>query len=160
MELLQTIPGVGRAVAEVIVAETGADMARFHSRRTPCCLGRSGPGQSRVGRQAPTTAGTRHGGTWLRRALVEAAKSAGRTKGTYLGAQYRQIAARRGPNKATVAVAHSILVAAWHMLSTGATYKDLGPNHIATRRSPEAETRRLIARLQALGHDVTLTPAA
>lgn len=82
------------------------------------------------------------------------------TKGTYLAAQYRQIAARRGPNKATVAVAHTILVIAWHMLSTGQTYEDLGGDYFASRRNPEAETRRLVKRLQALGHEVSLTPAA
>lgn len=159
VELLQTIPGVGRMVAEVIVAETGADMARFP---TPWHLaawaGIAPANHESAGKRRH--GGTRHGGTWLRRALIEAAKSAGRTKNTYLGAQYHQIAKRRGPNKATVAVAHSILVAAWHMLQNGDTYDDLGADYFASRRSPEVETRRLVKRLQALGHDVNLTPAA
>ena len=90
--------------------------------------------------------------------MIESAKAASRTKGTYLAAQYRQIAFRRGPNKATVAVAHSILFAAWHMLSTGHVYDDLGPDHFA-RRNTETETRRLVKRLESLGHSVTLTPA-
>jgi transposase len=159
VELLQSIPGVGRAVAEVIVAETGADMSRFPSPgHLAAWAGVAPANHESAGKRRH--GGTRHGGTWLRRALIEAAKSAGRTKNTYLGAQYRQIAKRRGPNKATVAVAHSILVAAWHMLTTGQTYDDLGPDYFASRRSPEVETRRLVTRLQALGHEVTLTPAA
>jgi transposase len=159
VELLQTIPGVGQAVAEVIVSETGADMARFPSPgHLAAWAGVAPANHESAGKRRP--AGTRQGATWLRRALVEAAKAASRTKGTYLGAQYRQIAARRGPNKATVAVAHSILVAAWHMLSTGQTYDDLGADYFASRRSPEAETRRLVKKLQALGHYVTLAPAA
>jgi transposase len=159
VELLQTIPGVGQTVAEVIVSETGADMARFPSPgHLAAWAGVAPANHESAGKRHP--AGTRQGATWLRRALVEAAKAASRTKGTYLGAQYRQIAARRGPNKATVAVAHSILVAAWHMLTTGQTYDDLGADYFASRRSPEAETRRLVKKLQALGHYVTLAPAA
>jgi transposase len=157
--LLQTIPGVGPAVAETIVAETGADMSRFP---TPGHLaawaGVAPANHESAGKRRH--GGTRHGSTWLRRTLMEAAKAAGRTKGTYLGAQYHQIAKRRGPNKATVAVAHTILVAAWHMLTTGCHYQDLGPDYLAQRRNPQAETQRLVRRLQALGHHVTLTPAA
>ena len=159
VDLLQTIPGVGRGVAEVIVAETGADMGRFPSPgHLAAWAGVAPANHESAGKRRP--AGTRDGAAWLRRALIESAKAASRTKGTYLGAQFRQIAARRGVNKATVAVAHSILVAAWHMLSTGENYQDLGADYFSHRRSPEAETRRLIARLQALGHEVTITPAA
>lgn len=157
--LLETIPGVGEAVAEVIVAETGADMSRFPSPgHLAAWAGVAPANHESAGKRRH--GGTRQGGTWLRRALIEAAKAAGMTKGTYLAAQYRQIAARRGPNKATVAVAHTILVIAWHMLSTGQTYEDLGGDYFASRRNPEAETRRLVKRLQALGHEVSLTPAA
>lgn len=157
--LLQSIPGVGQAVAEVIVAETGADMSRFPTAGHLCAWAGVAPANyESAGKRRP--AGTRQGGIWLRRALVEAAKGAARTKGSYFGAQYRQIAARRGPNKATIAVAHSIMVAVWHMLSTGQLYEDLGADYFAQRRNPEAETRRLVHRLQALGHDVALTPAA
>ena len=159
VELLETIPGVGRAAAEVIVAETGADMSRFPSaRHLAAWAGVAPANHESAGKRRP--AGTRQGGPWLRRALVEAAKAASRTKGTYLASQYRQIAARRGPNKATVAVAHSILVAAWHMLSTGQIYEDLGADYFDRRRNPEAEARRLVSRLEALGHSVTLTSAA
>jgi len=159
VELLQTIPGVGQTVAEVIVAETGADMSRFPTAgHLAAWAGVAPANHESAGKRRP--AGTRHGGAWLKRALVEAAKGAARTKGSYFGAQYRQIAARRGPNRATMAVAHSILVVAWHMLTTGSTYEDLGGDYFARRRAPEVETRRLVARLQALGHTVTLEPAA
>lgn len=158
-DLLTTIPGVARVVAETIVAETGADMSRFPTAdHLAAWAGVAPANHESAGKHRP--AGTRHGSSWLRRALSEAAKAAARSKGTYLAAQYQHIARRRGPNKATVAVAHSILVATWHMLSTGATYHDLGADWYNTRRDPEQETRRLVARLQALGHTVTLTPAA
>lgn len=156
--LLQSIPGVGRTVAEVIIAETGGDMSRFPSAGHLCAWAGVAPANHEsAGKRRP--AGTRHGGHWLRTALVEAARAAARTKDTYLSAQYRRIAARRGPNKAAVAVAHSILASAWHILSTGQPYQDLGPDYFA-RRNTRAETRRLTTRLQALGYTVTLTPAA
>jgi transposase len=159
VELLETIPGVGRAVAEVIVAETGADMSRFPSPRHLAAWAGVAPANNEsAGKRRP--AGTRHGGPWLKRALVEAGNAASRSKGTYLSAQYRQIASRRGPNKATVAVAHSILETAWHMLSTGQVYTDPGADYFERRRAPEAEARRLVKRLEALGHNVTLTSAA
>ena len=159
VELLQTIPGVGRTVAEIIVAETGADMARFPTAGHLAAWAAVAPANNEsAGKRRH--GGTRHGANWLRRALIEAANSAGRSKGTYLGAQYRQIAARRGPNKAAVAVAHSILVIAWHMLTTGSTYEDLGPDYFAIRRHPDVEARRLVKRLEALGLTVTVTRAA
>jgi transposase len=156
--LLQTIPGVARKTAETIVAETGADMARFPTAAQLCAWAGVAPANHEsAGKRRP--AGTRQGANWLRRSLIEAAKAASRTKDTYLAAQYRQIAARRGPNKATVAVAHTILFAAWNMLSTGQTYDELGPDYLS-RRDTQAETRRLLRRLEALGHSVTLDPAA
>jgi len=84
--------------------------------------------------------------------LVEAARSAARTKGSYFGAQYRQIAKRRGPNKAAVAVAHSLCDLIWHMFSTGECFHDL-----QRRRDPERETRRLVSQLEQLGFHVALT---
>jgi transposase len=156
--LLETIPGVARRTAETIVAETGADMARFPTATQLCAWAGVAPANHEsAGKRRP--AGTRKGANWLRRSLIEAAKAASRTKDTYLAAQYRQIAARRGPNKATIAVAHSILFAAWHMLSNGETYNDLGRDYL-TRRDTEAETRRLLSRLETLGHSVTINPAA
>jgi transposase len=159
VELLKTIPGVGQTTAEVFVAETGGDMSRFPSAQHLAAWAGLAPANAEsAGKHRP--AGTRKGANWLRRAFIEAAKAASRSHGTYLSAQYRNIAARRGPNKATVAVAHSIITASWHMLSDGTHYHDLGADWFSSRRDPEHEARRLIARLQALGHNVTIAPAA
>lgn len=159
VELLKTIPGVGQRVAEIFIAETGGDMTKFPTANHLAAWAGVAPashesaGKHRHG-------GTRHGGRWLRRALIEAARAAARSKGTYLSAQYARVAARRGPNKAAVAVAHSIIVSAWHMLSTGETYHDLGADYFRRRRDPDKEAKRLLARLQELGVDVTINEAA
>ena len=158
IDLLVTIPGVGRLTAEVFVAETGADMARFRSAGALAAWAGLAPANHEsAGKRRP--AGTRKGGNWLRQALVEGAWSNSRLN-NYFGAQFRQIARRRGPNKAVVAVAHSMVVAAWHMLSTGSTYEELGSDWFKSRRDPKRETARLVAQLEALGHHVELTSAA
>ena len=96
----------------------------------------------------------------MRVALVEAAHAAARSKDTYLAAHYHRIRGRRGPGRAAVAVGHSILVIIWHLLSTGETYTDLGGDYFDKRRTSTAHQKRLIAQLEALGHKVTLEPAA
>ena len=157
--LLVGIPGVSYRTAQVILAEIGTDMSRFP---TPghlaswagmCPGNNESAGKHRSGR-------TRHGSKWLRIALVEAAQAAGRSKNTYLSAQYPRVRGRRGPGRATVAVGHSILVIAWHLLSTGETYTDLGGDYFDKRRTSTAHQRRLVAQLEAMGHKVTLEPAA
>jgi len=110
---------------------------------------------SRAGKRRP--AGTRNGSPWLRRALIEAARSAARSKGTYFSAQYSRIAKRRGPNKAAVAVAHSILAVAWHLLSNNTQYQDPGAQYFDRLNDPAAETKRLTRRIEALGYQITLT---
>ena len=158
VDLCLTIPGIGPLSAHAIVAETGADMSRFPTARHLAAWAGVAPANNEsAGKHRP--AGTRHGAPWLRRHLIEAAKAASRTKDTYLASQYRQIAARRGPNKAAVAVANSLCVIIWNMLSTGAAYEDLGGDYFQRRRSPDVETRRLVRRLEALGHLVELTNA-
>ena len=101
---------------------------------------------------------TRHGSKWLRKALIEAGQAAARSKDTYLAAQYAQIRSRRGPQRAAVAVDHSILVIAWHLLTTGEPYNDLGGDYFDRRRNSAARQRRLVAQLEAMGHRVTLEP--
>jgi transposase len=158
VELLCTIPGVQRRTAEVIIAETGGDMSAFPTAKhlaswAGVCPGNDeSAGKRRSGR-------TTKGSKWLRAALIEAAKAASRTKNTYLAAQYQRLRARRGHNKATTAIAHSMLTAAWHMLQTGETYNDPGSDYF-TRRDPERHTRRLIAQLERLGHTVRLQKGA
>ena len=100
------------------------------------------------------TGKTRKGSKWLSQTLVECAKSANRSKNTYLAAQYARLRARRGANKATIAVCHSILTAVWHMLSTGETYTDPGGDFFA-RRDPERTRKRLVGQLERLGYTVT-----
>ena len=157
--LLVGIPGVSYRSAQVILAEIGTDMSRFP---TPghlaswagmCPGNNESAGKHHSGR-------TRHGSKWLRIALVETAHAAGRSKDTYLAAQYARIRGRRGPGRAAVAVGHSILVIAWHLLSTGETYTDLGGDYFDKRRTSTAHQRRLVAQLEAMGHRVTLEPAA
>ena len=104
--------------------------------------------------------GTTPGNPWLRRTLIESARAAARTKGSYFGAQYHQIARRRGPNKAAVAVAHSLLDVIWHALSTGELFTDPGADYFTTRQDPEHRTRRLVSQLEQLGYTVELTQTA
>ena len=93
-------------------------------------------------------------------ALIEAARAAARTKGSYFSAHYARIARRRGPNKASVAVAHSILAVAWHLLTNGALYDDPGAGYFERRNDPDHEAKRLQRRIEALGYQVTLTEKA
>jgi transposase len=95
----------------------------------------------------------------LRRTMIESARAAARTKGSYFGAQYRQIARRRGPNKAAVAVAHSLLDVIWHILTTGEVFTDLGEDYFTSRQDKEHQARRLIGQLEKLGFTVQLTEA-
>ncbi len=158
IKLLQTIPGVGERVAQVIVAETGADMSRFPSAAHLASWAGLAPAvYESAGKQRP--AGTRHGNKWLCAMLVEAAGSVGRMHGkNYLSAQHARLVKRRGMGRAQVAVAHSILVSAYHMLRRNEPYRDLGPDWLA-RRNDEAHTRRLVAQLERLGHTVILDRA-
>lgn len=159
IDLLQTIPGVGETVAQVIVAETGADMSRFPSAAHLASWAGLAPAvYESAGRHRP--AGTRHGNKWLCAMLVEAAGSVGRMHGkNYLAAQHARLTKRRGMGRAQVAVAHSILVAAYHMLKRDEPYQDLGADWLA-RRNDEAHARRLVAQLERLGHHVVIDPAA
>jgi len=159
IELLQTIPGVGDTVAQVIIAETGADMTRFPTAAHLAAWAGLAPAMHEsAGKQTP--AGKRHGNKWLTAMLVEAAGSVGRMHGkNYLAAQHARLLKRRGMGRAQVAVAHSILVAAYWMLKRDEPYHDLGADW-HRRRSDEAHTRRLVAQLEHLGHRVTISPAA
>lgn len=113
VQRMSEVPGVKQTVAEIVIAETGADMAVFPTPKQLCSWAGLAPANHEsAGKHRP--AGTRNGSRWLRRALIEAAKSASRTKNSYFAAQYRRIARRRGANKATIAVAHSILTVLWH----------------------------------------------
>jgi transposase len=155
---LDTIPGIGPYLAEALIAEIGTDMSRFP---TPahlaswagmCPGNHESAGKRRSGR-------TRKGSPWLRTLLVQAAHAGARKKDTYLGAQYRRLAARRGKSRAAVAVGHTILVIAYYLLRDGTVYHDLGP-HYFDERDRRAVERRLVHRLEGLGYTVSLEPAA
>jgi transposase len=157
--LLITIPGVARRAATVILAEIGADMSRFPTAGHLASWAGMCPGNNESAGKHHS-GHTRHGSKWLRKALIECAKAAARSNDTYLAAQYAQIRARRGSQRAAVAVGHSILVIAWHLLTTGEPYNDLGGDYFDQRRNTAARQRRLVTQLEALGHKVTLEPAA
>jgi transposase len=158
-ELLLPVPGFDRLTIDAVVAETGADMTRFPSAGDLASWAGVCPGNHESAGKRRRV-GTPPGNRWLRRALIEAARAAARTKGSYFGAQYRQIARRRGPNKAAVAVAHSLLDVVWHLLSTGERFDDLGDDYYQRRQDPERQARRMVTQLEALGYTVTLSAAS
>jgi transposase len=158
LALLITIPGVSQRTAEVILAEVGTDMGQFPSAGHLASWAGICPGNNEsAGKHRAGT--TRKGSRWLRVALIEAANAAARGKGTYLASQYARLKGRRGHKKAIVAVAHSILVIAWHLLSTGQPYSDLWADWFLQRHSSEAYRNRLVRQLERMGHKVTLEPA-
>src|SRR5215204_5408849 len=160
VELLRTIPGVAQRTAEVILAELGPDMSRFPTHRHAASWAAICPGNDESAGKRKSGK-TRKGDGWLRTALVEAANSAaGRTRGTYLNAQYARIKRRRGHNQAIVAVAHSILVSAYYILRDHRPYEDLGGDYFLDRERPERLTRHLVRQLERLGQRVTLEPVA
>lgn len=155
---LDEIPGVGRDVAQVILAELGADMSRFPSSAHAALWAGLAPGKNESAgknRSGSITPGNRH----LKSALVQAAHAVSRTKGNYLAAQFRRLAARRGKKRAAVAVAHSILVIAYHLLRNGAEYRELGGDYF-DKRNQEQLQRSLVKRLEGLGLKVVLEPSA
>jgi transposase len=159
VNLLRGIPGVERRTAEAVIAEIGLDMTRFPTAGHLASWAGVCPGNNESGgKHRP--ARTRPGPTALQTALTEAARAAARSKGTYLAAQYARLAKRRGPNKASVAVAHSILVIVWHLLTTQQPYSDLGADYYVRRDSTDAYRHHLVRQLERLGHRVTLDSAA
>ena len=159
VELLSTIPHWGPRTIEVFIAETGADMTKFKTAgHLAAWAGVAPASHESAGKRKAT--GTRNGANWLRVALTEAAQCASRSKGTFFSARYRKIAKRRGSNKAVMAVAHSMVVAAWHVLTNDEPYFDLGADFYEKRVDPEREKRRYIDKLKALGYEVTVAPAA
>jgi transposase len=158
LALLMTIPGVDRRTAEVIVAEIGTDMTRFPTAGHLASWAGLCPGNNEsAGKHF--SGKTRKGSRWLRTTLSQAANAAARSKGTYLAAHYARIKGRRGHKRAIVAVAHSILVIAWHLLTRNQPYTDLGADYFLERQNSEAYKNRLIRQLERMGHKVTLEPA-
>ncbi len=153
-ERLDAIPGIGPRINQIILAEIGPDVTRFPSAAhlaswVGLCPGNhESAGQQRTGRM-------RKGNPWLRTALVEAAQAAARVKHSYLDAQFRRLAARRGAKRALVAVAHSLLAIIYVLLTRRCTYSDLGPPYF-DERDRHHTSKRLVARLERLGYRVNL----
>jgi transposase len=155
---LSSTPGVKALAAQVIVSEIGIDMSRFPSDgHLVSWAGICPRNDESAGKRRSTR--LRKGAPWLKTTLVQCAWSAVRQKDTYLRSQFYHIRARRGPKKAIMAVAASILTAVYHMLKEGKTYQDLGPNHFQ-RRNKDQQKHLLVKRLAGLGYAVALTPLA
>jgi transposase len=159
-ERLDEIPGIGPIAAAIILAETGADMSRFPTSGHLCSWAKFSPGISSSAGKTKGNGSTGHGNRYLARVLGESAIIAGRTN-TFLGERYRRIARRRGKQRAIVAVGRSILVIIWHLLQNPQTrFHDLGADHFSRHTNPDARKHNHIRQLEALGYNVTLTPAA
>lgn len=156
--LLETIPGVGRITAESLIAEMGVDMTRFPSSAHFASWAGLCPGNNEsAGKRR--SARVRKGNVWLKTTLVEAALAAKKQPNTYLAALGRRLGGRRGAKRATIAVAHAIGVAAWHILAGAQPYRDLGPHHFDNLASDRLR-RHYVRRLRELGFNVALEPAA
>ena len=156
--LLRQIPGVDDRIAATIIAEIGIDMGVFGNamRLAPWAGVRPGNHES-AGRQRRGT--TRRGNVHLKTALVTAAIGASRRKGSYYKDKCHRLKARRGCLRAAIAIAHKILVAAYHMLATGAPFRDLGEAYL-DQQARRRRTANLVRRLNTLGYDVMLQPRA
>ena len=157
-QLLTSMPGISTTAARVLIAEMGVDMSRFPTAgHLVSWAGLCPRMDESAGKRRSTR--VRKGAPWLKATLVQCAWSAARTRGTYLRAQFLRLKSRRGPKKALLAVAASMLTAAYHMLRRGVPYKDLGPDYFE-RASKAQLTKRLLRRLQDLGVHVALAPTA
>jgi transposase len=155
---LDTITGVGKRAAEAIIAEIGVDMSVFPTAGHLASWAGRCPGNNITGGKRRSGKPTK-GNHWLADVLTECAWAAARSRDTYLAAQYWRLARRIGKKKAAMAVGHSILVIAWHLLTEDCDYHDLGGDFFI-RRDTDRTRQRAVAQLQALGYHVTLQPAA
>jgi transposase len=156
IERLDGIPGVGKLTAQAIIAEIGTDMEQFPSEKHLAAWAGVCPSQNESAGKRKSGK-TKKGNSNIKKTLVQCANSASHTKNTYLGAQHKRIAQRRGRKRANVAVAHTILIIIYFMLKNGVSYQDLGGDYF-DKRNKECVVRRSVKRLQALGYDVALIP--
>jgi transposase len=157
-DLICTIPGISTLTADVVIAETGADMTRFPTPKHLASWAGTTPGSNASAGKVKSSK-TRPGNPYLQGALGAAAMSCAQNPRTYYGARYRRIASRRGPKKANVAIQHSMLIAIWHMGTTGTVYDDPGADYFTTLH-PERAKNRAIHQLETMGYRVTLDHAS
>jgi transposase len=157
-ELIRSIPGISTVIADVVVAETGADMSRFPTAKHLASWAGTAPGNNESAGKVKSSR-TRPGNPYLQGALGSAAMVCAQHPETYLGARYRRIAAHRGPLKANVAIQHSMLTAIWNMGTTGTLYDDPGADFF-NRLHPDRTKSRAIHQLEAMGYQVTLATAS
>lgn len=153
-----SLPGINGRIAQILIAEVGADLKPFESAQQLASWAGMCPGNNQSGGKR-FSGKTRNGRKWLRRALIEAAHGAAHTKAKYFQAQYRRLAARRGKQRAAVAVGHSLLVTGYYLITKQLTYQDLGANYF-DERDREMVKRRAVRRLENLGFQVQLRSVA
>jgi transposase len=159
LERLDEVPGIGPRAAQVIVAEIGLDMERFSTAGHLVSWAKVSPRTIQSGPRS-RSAKIGKGNPYLKRVLGEAATAAAKTD-TFLGERHRRLVRRRGKQRALVAIERSILVVVWHLLDDpNARFIDLGSDFYERRVNKDRQTRNLVLQLQALGHQVTLSPAA
>ncbi len=157
-ELICSVPGINTVIADVIIAETGADMTVFPTAAHLCSWAGTSPGlHQSAGKTTPVS--TRHGNAHLKAALGMAAFNIARQHNSYLSARYRRLAARRGKKRAIVAIERALLTAIWHMLTDGVYYQDPGPDYYL-KHNPARRANRALKELTSLGYHVTLIKAA
>jgi transposase len=157
-DLMCTIPGISTLLADVIIAETGADMRVFPTAKHLASWAGTTPGSNESAGKVKSSR-TRPGNPYLQGALGTAAMWAAQNPHTFIGARYRRIASRRGPQRANVAVQHTLLTAIWNMGTTGTLYEDLGGDYYS-RLNPERTRTRAVRQLEAMGYRVTLDHAS
>jgi transposase len=156
VSLLDTIPGVNRRTAELLLAEIGPDMSRFPSAAHLASWAKVAPGNNESAGKRYSGA-TGHGNRWLRTAIVQAAWAAVKVKKSYLSSFYHRLAARRGPKRAILAVAHRMLTAIYHMLTKREAYHDLGATYL-DERSQTNLIKRTVKRFAQLGYQINIEP--
>ena len=157
LELLRAIPGIDWVVAATIIAEVGIDMTVFPTARHLAAWAGVCPGNHEsAGKRKPT--GARSGNAYLKTALCNAATSAARKTGSYFKDKYHKLKSRRGGGRAAMAIAHKLLVIAYHILSDGTAYRELGETYL-DKRNAQRSANRYVRRLESLGFVVTLAPA-